>query len=57
MSATLKPKVLFIGFGHLAKSLLSKKLLNSVNIHALNSKGVVKNINLKKYNLHLISKR
>ena len=27
MSATLKPKVLFIGFGHLAKSLLSKKLL------------------------------
>ena len=48
MSATLKPKVLFIGFGHLAKSLLSKKLLNSVNIYALNSKGVIKNINLKK---------
>ena len=48
MSATLKPKVLFIGFGHLAKSLISKKLLNSVNIHALNSKGVIKNINLKK---------
>ncbi len=48
MSATLKPKVLFIGFGHLAKSLLSKKLLNFVNIHALNSKGVIKNINLKK---------
>ena len=48
MSATLKPKVLFIGFGHLAKSLLSKKLLNSVSIHALNSKGVIKNINLKK---------
>ncbi len=47
MSATLKPKVLFIGFGHLAKSLLSKNLLNSVNIHALNSKGVIKNINLK----------
>ena len=48
MSATLKPKVLFIGFGHLAKSLLSKKLLNFVNIHALNSKGVIKNINSKK---------
>ena len=48
MSATLKPKVLFIGIGHLAKSLLSKKLLKSVNIHALNSKGVIKNINLKK---------
>ena len=48
MSATRKPKVLFIGFGHLAKSLISKKLLNTVNIHALNSKGVIKNINLKK---------
>ena len=48
MSATLKPKVLFIGFGHLAKSLLSKKLLNIAVIHALNSKGVIKNINLKK---------
>ncbi len=48
MSATRKPKVLFIGFGHLAKSLLSKKLLNSANIHALNSKGVIRNINLKK---------
>ena len=48
MSATLKPKVLFIGFGHLAKSLLSKKLINSANIHTLNSKGVIKNINLKK---------
>ena len=53
MSATLKPKVLFIGFGHLAKSLLSKKLLNSVNIHALNSKGVIKNINLKKKILNI----
>ena len=48
MSATLKPKVLFIGFGHLAKSLISKKLLKSVNIHAINSKSEIKNINLKK---------
>ena len=48
MSATLKPKVLFIGFGHLAKSLISKKLLNSISIHALNSKNVIQNINLKK---------
>ena len=48
MSATLKPKVLFIGFGHLAKSLISKKFLKSVNIHALNSKSVIKNINLNK---------
>ena len=29
MSATLKPKVLFIGFGHLAKSLLSKNNKNN----------------------------
>ncbi len=48
MSATLKPKLLFIGFGHLAKSLISQKLLNSSNIYALNSKNVIKNINLKK---------
>ena len=48
MSATRKPKVLFIGFGHLAKSLISKRLLNHANIHALNSKGLIKNINLKK---------
>ncbi len=48
MLATLKPKALFIGFGHLGKSLISKKLLNSVNIHALNSKNEIKNINLKK---------
>ncbi len=48
MSATLKPKVLFIGFGHLAKSLISKKLLDTVNIHALNSKNEIRNINLKR---------
>ncbi len=48
MSATHKPKVLFIGFGHLAKSLISRELLKSVNIHALNSKSKIKNINLKK---------
>ena len=48
MSATHKPKVLFIGFGHLAKSLISRELLKSVNIHALNSKSKIKNINFKK---------
>ena len=48
MSDTLKPKVLFIGFGHLAKSLISKKLLKFVNIHTLNSKKVIRNINLNK---------
>ena len=45
---TLKPKVLFIGYGHLAKSLISKKLLSLLNIYALNSKSELKNINLKK---------
>ena len=48
MLATLKPKILFIGFGHLAKSLISKKLLKFVNIHTLNSKNVIKNVNLNK---------
>ncbi len=48
MSATHKPKILFIGYGHLAKSLISKKLLSLAIIHTLNSKNVIKNINLKK---------
>ena len=48
MLATLKPKALFIGYGHLAKSLISKKLLSLLNIYALNSKSELKNINLKK---------
>ena len=48
MSATLKPKVLFIGYGHLAKSLASKKLLNFAKIHTLNSKEEIRNINQKK---------
>ena len=48
MLATRKPKVLFIGYGHLAKSLISKKLLSIVNIHVLNSKGILKNVNSKK---------
>ena len=48
MSATLKPKVLFIGYGHLAKSLISKELLSFTNVDALNSKNVIKNVNLKK---------
>ncbi len=45
---TLKPKALFIGYGHLAKSLISKKLLSLLNIYALNSKSEIRNINLKK---------
>tara|TARA_B100000963_G_scaffold175955_1_gene152987 strand:+ start:789 stop:1586 length:798 start_codon:yes stop_codon:yes gene_type:complete len=45
---THKQKILFIGYGHLAKSLISKKLLSFANIHALNSRNVIKSINLKK---------
>ena len=46
--ATLKSKALFIGYGHLAKSLISKKLLSLLTIHAINSKSELQNINLKK---------
>ena len=53
MSATHKPKVLFIGYGHLAKSLISKNLLSLVNIHALDSKNIIKDINFKKKVLKL----
>ncbi len=53
MSATHKPKVLFIGYGHLAKSLISKSLLSLANIHILNSKNVIKDINFKKKVLKL----
>ena len=48
MLATRKQKVLFIGYGHLARSLISEKLLSLVNVYALNSKNVIKNINNKK---------
>ena len=48
MSDTLKPKALFIGYGHLAKSLISRKLLSLLIIHSLNSKKEIQNINLKK---------
>ena len=48
MSDTLKQKALFIGYGHLAKSLTTRKLLSLLNIHAINSKNEIKNINLKK---------
>ena len=36
--ATRKPYILFIGFGHLAKSLLSKSLLKNYSIHFINSR-------------------
>ncbi len=48
MSATLKPYILFIGYGHLAKSLLTTKILKNNLIHFINSKNKVHSINNKK---------
>ena len=45
---TRKPKILFIGYGHLAKSLITKELLNASNIYAVNSKNQLFDINKKK---------
>ncbi len=46
--ATLKPNLLFIGYGHLAKSLLSASLRKNYNINYINSKNKVVSINFKK---------
>ncbi len=48
--ATLKPNILFIGYGHLAKSLLSNSLRKNYNINYINSKNKVLSINSKKKN-------
>ena len=48
--ATLKPNILFIGYGNLAKSLLSASLKRNYNIHFINSKNIVFSINQKKIN-------
>ena len=45
---TRKPKILFIGYGHLAKSLITKELLSASNIYAVNSKKQLFDINKKK---------
>ncbi len=56
MLVTHKPKILFIGFGHLAKCLLSTKFKKDNTIHAINSKNITLSINFKKkiktINLH-----
>ena len=46
--ATPKYKVLFVGYGHLAKALLSKQFLKSSTVHAINSKKQIFHINMNK---------
>tara|TARA_B100000965_G_C19525340_1_gene728502 strand:+ start:317 stop:1105 length:789 start_codon:yes stop_codon:yes gene_type:complete len=46
--ATHKPYILFIGYGHLAKSLITNNFKKNYNIHAINSKKNIISINLKK---------
>ena len=46
--ATPKYKVLFVGFGHLAKSLLSKQFLQISTVHAVNSKKKFFHVNMNK---------
>ena len=48
MSVTLKPKILFVGYGHLAKSLASKPFLNNFKIDSINSKNRKYSLNSKK---------
>ena len=48
MSVTLKPKILFVGYGHLAKSLISKSFLNQFSIDSINSKSQFYSLNSKK---------
>ena len=48
MSVTLKPKILFVGYGHLAKSLSSKSFLKNFKIDSINSKSRIYSLNRKK---------
>ena len=48
MSVTLKPKILFVGHGHLAKSLSSKSFLKNFTIDSINSKSRIYSLNRKK---------
>ena len=48
MSVTLKPKILFVGYGHLAKSLASKTFLKNYKIDSINSKSQIYSLNRKK---------
>ncbi len=46
--ATRKPNILFIGYGHLAKSLLSNDFKRYNNIYAINSKNNIFSVKLNK---------
>ena len=48
MLVTLKPKILFIGYGHLAKSLASKSFLKNFTIDSINSKSQIYSLNRKR---------
>jgi len=48
LSVTLKPKILFVGYGHLAKSLASKSFLKNFAIDSINSKSRIYSVNSKK---------
>ena len=48
MLATLKPNILFVGYGHLGKSLLTDQLKKNNTIYAVNSKNNIFLINSKK---------
>ena len=48
MSVTLKPKILFVGYGHLAKSLASNSFLKNFKIDSINSKSRIYSLNRKK---------
>ena len=45
---TRKPKILFVGYGHLAKSLASKSFLKHFSINSINSKSKIYSLNSKK---------
>ena len=48
MSVTLKPNILFVGYGHLAKSLASNSFLKNFKIDSINSKRQIYSLNSKK---------
>ena len=49
MSVTLKPKILFVGYGHLAKSLASNSFLKNFTIDSINSKSQIYSLNFRRF--------
>ena len=48
MSVTLKLNILFVGYGHIAKSLVSNSFLKNFTIDSINSKSRIYSLNRKK---------